>query len=152
MNILVTGGAGYIGSHTTVELLKEDHKGIAVDNLSNSKEEALKRVKDICGRPVTFYKTNLLNKKALHDIFDRHEIDAVIHFAGYKAVGESVAHPLTYYHNNVTGTLCLCEVMQEHGVFDLVFSSSATVYGDPHAVPIQEHFPLQRSEARRVGD
>lgn len=143
MNILVTGGAGYIGSHTVTELLNEDHEAVVIDNLSNSKKEALKRVEDICGRSVTFYKTDLLDKKALDDIFARHEIDAVIHFAGYKAVGESVSKPLSYYHNNITGTLYLCEVMQKYKVSNLVFSSSATVYGDPHTVPIREDFPLQ---------
>ncbi|WP_372637074.1 UDP-glucose 4-epimerase GalE [Fodinibius sp.] len=143
MNILVTGGAGYIGSHTVVELLNDKHEVVVVDNLSNSKEEALTRVEEITGRSLTFYKTNLLDKEALGDIFARHEVDAVIHFAGYKAVGESVSKPLSYYHNNVTGTLYLCEVMQKHGVSNLVFSSSATVYGDPHTVPIREDFPLQ---------
>lgn len=143
MNILVTGGAGYIGSHTVVELLNDGHEVVVVDNLSNSKEEALRRVEEISGRSLTFYKTDLLDKDALDDIFARHEVDAVIHFAGYKAVGESVSKPLSYYHNNVTGTIYLCEAMQEHGVSNLVFSSSATVYGDPHKVPIREDFPLQ---------
>lgn len=142
MNILVTGGAGYIGSHTTLELLNENHQVIVVDNLSNSKKEALDRVEDITGRSVTFYETDLLDKAALDKIFDHHSIDSVIHFAGYKAVGESVRKPLSYYHNNITGTLYLCEVMQQHGVWDIVFSSSATVYGDPHEVPIREDFPL----------
>lgn len=141
MNILVTGGAGYIGSHTVVELLEKSHDVIVVDNLSNSKKEALHRIEDIAGKSLTFYKTDLVDKQELDHIFERHEIDAVIHFAGYKAVGESVRKPLSYYHNNITGTLHLCEIMQKHGVSKLVFSSSATVYGDPDTVPITEDFP-----------
>ncbi len=143
MEVLVTGGAGYIGSHTVLELLKEGHNVIVVDNLNNSKEEALERVEEITGRSVTFYKTDLLEKAELDDIFNQHQIDSVIHFAGYKAVGESVEKPLSYYHNNITGTLMLCEVMQKYGVYDLVFSSSATVYGDPDKVPITEEAPLR---------
>lgn len=142
MNILVTGGAGYIGSHTTLELLSDGHKVIVADNLSNSKREALNRVEDITGESLTFYKTDLLDEQGLDHIFEHHNIDAVIHFAGYKAVGESVDKPLSYYHNNITGTLYLCEAMKNHGVKNLVFSSSATVYGDPHKVPIKEDFPL----------
>ncbi|MBO6586522.1 MAG: UDP-glucose 4-epimerase GalE [Gracilimonas sp.] len=142
MNVLVTGGAGYIGSHTVLELLNEGHQVIVVDNLSNSSEEALKRVKDITGKQLTFYKEDLLNKNALDKIFSDHEIDSVIHFAGYKAVGESVEKPLMYYDNNITSTLYLCELMNKHGVKNIVFSSSATVYGDPHEVPITEDFPL----------
>lgn len=142
MNILVTGGAGYIGSHTTLELLDEGHNVIVVDNLSNSKKEALDRVEDITGKSLTFYQTDLLDKAGLNEIFDEHDVDAVIHFAGFKAVGESVSKPLAYYHNNITGTLYLCELMKKHGVTDIVFSSSATVYGDPHKVPIKEDFPL----------
>jgi UDP-glucose 4-epimerase len=142
MKILVTGGAGYIGSHTVLELLNKGDEVIVVDNLSNSKEEALNRVEEITGKSVTFYPTDLLEREALDNIFDQHEIDAVIHFAGYKAVGESVSKPLSYYHNNITGTLYLCEAMKKHGVSNLVFSSSATVYGDPHEVPIKEDFPL----------
>lgn len=142
MNILVTGGAGYIGSHTVLELLNQGDEVIVIDNLSNSKEEALNRVEKITGNSVTFYQTDLLEREALDKIFEQHEIDSVIHFAGYKAVGESVSKPLSYYHNNITGTLYLCEAMKKHGVFNLVFSSSATVYGDPHEVPIKENFPL----------
>lgn len=142
MNILVTGGAGYIGSHTCLELLNEDYNVIVVDNLANSKEEALKRVEKLTGRELTFYRLDLLNKPKLFEVFEKHSIDAVIHFAGYKAVGESVEIPLSYYHNNITGTLNLCEVMKEHNVKNLVFSSSATVYGDPDTVPIEEDFPL----------
>ncbi len=142
MSILVTGGAGFIGSHTVVELLENNEDVIVVDNLSNSKKEALDRVQEITGKSLTFYKTDLLDKEGLDEIFSSHHIDSVIHFAGFKAVGESVAKPLSYYHNNITGTIYLCEVMARHNVTDIVFSSSATVYGDPETVPIQEDFPL----------
>lgn len=142
MNVLVTGGAGYIGSHTVLELLNENHNVIVVDNLSNSSEEALRRVEKITGKPPVFYEEDLLNKQAIDQIFEAHKIDSVIHFAGYKAVGESVEQPLKYYENNITSTLILCEMMKKHGVKDIVFSSSATVYGDPHEVPITEDFPL----------
>jgi len=142
MQILVTGGAGYIGSHTVLELLNAGHEVIVVDNLSNSKEEALTRVQALTGRALTFYRVDLLDREALTAVFARHAVDAVIHFAGLKAVGESVSMPLRYYHNNVTGTLVLCEVMQAAGVRNLVFSSSATVYGEPETVPITEDFPL----------
>jgi len=142
MSILVTGGAGFIGSHTVVELLNEDEDVIVVDNLSNSKQEALDRVEDITDKSLTFYKADLLDKQKLDEIFSNHDIESVIHFAGYKAVGESVEKPLSYYHNNITGTLYLCEVMANHGVHNIVFSSSATVYGDPDTVPIKEDFPL----------
>ena len=142
MSILVTGGAGFIGSHTVVELLENNEDVIVVDNLSNSKKEALNRVQEITGKSLTFYKTDLLDKEGLDEIFSSHQIDSVIHFAGFKAVGESVEKPLSYYHNNITGTIYLCEVMAKHNVTDIVFSSSATVYGDPETVPIQEDFPL----------
>lgn len=142
MRILVTGGAGYIGSHTCVELLDAGHEVTVVDNLMNSKEEALRRVKEIAGRPLTFHRADLLDRRAVREIFSSGQIDAVIHFAGLKAVGESVQVPLSYYHNNITGTLVLCEVMAEHAVRNIVFSSSATVYGDPSSVPIREDFPL----------
>lgn len=142
MNVLVTGGAGYIGSHTCVELLNAGHNIIVVDNLYNSKEEALKRVKELSGKSLTFYKVDLLDREALDNVFNSHSIDAVIHFAGLKAVGESVSIPLRYYHNNITGTLVLCEIMAKYNVKKIVFSSSATVYGDPHKVPITEDFPL----------
>ncbi|WP_138429975.1 UDP-glucose 4-epimerase GalE [Fodinibius saliphilus] len=141
MNILVTGGAGYIGSHTVVELLERGDDVVVVDNLSNSKKEALDRVEEITGKSLTFYQADLLDKQEIDTVFSKHDIDSVIHFAGYKAVGESVAKPLSYYHNNITGTLYLCEVMRKHNVYNLVFSSSATVYGDPHKVPITEDFP-----------
>lgn len=142
MNVLVTGGAGYIGSHTCVELLQAGHDVIVVDNLSNSKEESLRRVQALAGRVLTFHKVDLRDRPALDAVFAGTAVDAVIHFAGLKAVGESVAIPLQYYHNNITGTLMLCEVMTSRGVKNLVFSSSATVYGDPDSVPITEDFPL----------
>ncbi|HHX56129.1 MAG TPA: UDP-glucose 4-epimerase GalE [Clostridiales bacterium] len=142
MSILVTGGAGYIGSHTCVELLEAGYEVVVVDNLSNSSELCLSRVKKITGKSLTFYEADLLDRDALVDIFEKEKIDSVIHFAGLKAVGESVAKPLEYYHNNVTGTLVLCDVMRQFGVKSIVFSSSATVYGNPKTVPINEDFPL----------
>jgi UDP-glucose 4-epimerase len=142
MHILVTGGAGYIGSHTCLELLKAGHDVTVVDNLSNSKTASLERVQELAGKTLVFHKVDLLDKDALRNIFSNSSFEAVVHFAGLKAVGESVAMPLEYYHNNITGTLVLCQVMREHNVKALVFSSSATVYGDPHAVPITEDFPL----------
>jgi UDP-glucose 4-epimerase len=142
MKVLVTGGAGYIGSHTCVELLNAGHDVVVVDNLCNSSEESLRRVSRIAGREVVFEQADVRDEAALERIFASHGFDAVIHFAGLKAVGESVAQPLRYYQNNVQGTLTLCDVMARHGVFNLVFSSSATVYGDPHTVPITEDFPL----------
>lgn len=142
MKILVTGGAGYIGSHACVELLDAGYEVVVVDNLSNSKEESLNRVQEITGKNLKFYKGDLLDEHTLDTIFKEQSIDAVIHFAGLKAVGESVSIPLHYYHNNITGTLKLCEAMQKYGVKNLVFSSSATVYGDPSSVPITEDFPL----------
>ncbi|MCD6353429.1 MAG: UDP-glucose 4-epimerase GalE [Proteobacteria bacterium] len=142
MRILVTGGAGYIGSHTCVELLQAGHEVVVVDNLSNSKEESLKRVQELTGKKIRFHKIDLLDKESLNALFDNTSIDTVIHFAGLKAVGESVNIPLRYYHNNVTGTLVLCRVMEQHNVKNLIFSSSATVYGDPQSVPIKENFPL----------
>lgn len=142
MKILTTGGAGYIGSHTCVELLQAGYEVAVVDNLSNSKEESLRRVERITGRPLSFYRVDLLDKPALTAVFRNHSFDAVIHFAGLKAVGESTQIPLRYYHNNITGTLILCEVMKEFGVRRMVFSSSATVYGDPPKVPITEDFPV----------
>lgn len=142
MAILVTGGAGYIGSHTCVELLNASHDIIVIDNLSNSNHVSLDRIKEITGKDFTFYEVDLLDKERLDEVFHAHQIDAVIHFAGLKAVGESVEKPLLYYHNNITGTLFLCEVMHKHGVKNMVFSSSATVYGLPESVPISESFPL----------
>ena len=141
MAILVTGGAGYIGSHTSLELLKAGYDVIVVDNLSNSKEEALRRVEQLAGRRLVFHKVDLLDRAGLDRVMGSAPIEAVIHFAGLKAVGESVSVPLRYYENNVGGTLVLCDVMQRHGVKSLVFSSSCTVYGDPRTVPITEDFP-----------
>lgn len=142
MAVLVTGGAGYIGSHTCVELLNEGYDVIVIDNLSNSSEKSLKRVEEITGKKLTFYKADLLDREAVENIFRNEKIDSVIHFAGLKAVGESVSRPLEYYYNNITGTLVLCYIMRKYGVTDLVFSSSATVYGNPKTVPIKEDFPL----------
>lgn len=141
MSILVAGGAGYIGSHTCVELLEAGYDVVVVDNLYNANPEALKRVEKITGKTVTFYEADILDKEALNKVFDAHQIEAVIHFAGYKAVGESVQKPIEYYHNNMTGTLVLCDVMRAHGVKNIVFSSSATVYGDPAQIPITESCP-----------
>lgn len=142
MSILVTGGAGFIGSHTCAELLESGYEVVVVDNLSNASAESLRRVQEITGRSLTFYEADILDREAMERIFSLEEIEAVIHFAGLKAVGESVARPLEYYWNNITGTLVLCDVMRQHGVKNLVFSSSATVYGDPATVPIREDFPL----------
>ena len=142
MTILVTGGAGYIGSHTLVELLKQDQQIIVVDNLSNASEISLKRVEEITGRTPIFYQGDVLDKVFLDSVFSKHEIDSVIHFAGLKSVGESVQKPITYYQNNVQGTLTLLDAMKKAGVFKLVFSSSATVYGDPASLPIREDFPV----------
>lgn len=141
MAILVTGGAGYIGSHTCVELLNEGYEVVVVDNLCNSSEKSLERVEQITGKKVTFYQVDILDKEALTEVFEKERIDSVIHFAGLKAVGESVGKPLEYYHNNITGTLILCDVMREHGCKNIVFSSSATVYGDPAFIPITEECP-----------
>lgn len=142
MAILVTGGAGYIGSHTCVELLNIGKEIVIVDNFINSKPEALKRIEKISGKTFKFYEVDLLDKEALNKVFDENEIECVIHFAGLKAVGESVSQPLRYYHNNITSTLILCEVMAAHNVKKIVFSSSATVYGSPKTVPITEDFEL----------
>ena len=142
MKILVTGGAGYIGSHTCVELLNAGHEIVVVDNLSNSCEKSIEVVKKITGKDFPFYKCDILDREYLSRIFDEHDVEAVIHFAGLKAVGESVSKPLEYYHNNMTGTFVLLEVMKQHNVFNIVFSSSATVYGSPKTVPIKEDFPL----------
>ncbi|MCD6395961.1 MAG: UDP-glucose 4-epimerase GalE [Spirochaetaceae bacterium] len=142
MTILVTGGAGYIGSHTIIELHKANHEVIVIDDLSNSSKESLKRVEKISGKQVKFYNFSVLNKDKLKEIFKTNKIDTVIHFAAFKAVGESVAFPLKYYHNNISGTVTLLEVMSEFNVKNIVFSSSATVYGDPVSVPIDESFAL----------
>ena len=139
--ILVTGGAGYIGSHTCVRLLESGYEVVVLDNFSNSSQEAVRRVEDITRRKVTLIEGDINDAALLDQVFQAHAIDAVIHFAGLKAVGESVAQPLRYYHNNVSGTVVLCEAMQRAGVKNMVFSSSATVYGDPATVPIREDFP-----------
>lgn len=141
MNVLVTGGAGYIGSHTCLELLNAGYDVVVVDNLCNAKEESLVRVSKLAGKEIVFKKVDIRDRDALSEVFAEHSIDAVIHFAGLKAVGESTQIPLAYYDNNVTGTQCLLEVMDKFDVRHLVFSSSATVYGDPHEVPIRENFP-----------
>ena len=142
MSILVTGGAGYIGTHTIVELLENEYEVIVIDNLYNSSKEALTRVEEITGKQIKFYQNNILDSNALNRIFTENKIDAVIHFAGYKAVGESVKAPLKYYHNNIGGAVSLVEAMQHHGIKKIVFSSTATVYGEPEKMPITEDFPL----------
>lgn len=142
MAVLVTGGMGYIGSHTTVELLKEGYEVVIVDNLSNSKELVKDRIKAITGKEPKFYKYDVLNKEDMDKVFSENAIDSVIHFAGFKAVGESVAKPLDYYHNNLTSTFVLLELMRKYGVKNFVFSSSATVYGDAKIIPITEEAPL----------
>ncbi|WP_144614765.1 UDP-glucose 4-epimerase GalE [Bacillus cereus] len=142
MAILITGGAGYIGSHTCIELLNNNYKIIVVDNLSNSSIESLNRVKEITGKQFEFYKESVLNREKMNEIFLGNNIEAVIHFAGFKAVGESTAIPLTYYYNNIISTIILCDVMQKHNVKKFIFSSSATVYGIPKTSPITEEFPL----------
>lgn len=142
MNILVTGGAGYIGSHTALQLLRAGHDVTVLDNLSNSHEESLRRVQALAGRPLTFHRVDLLDREGLAAVFEAEPIDAVIHFAALKSVGESVAQPLRYYQNNITGTLNLLEAMTAHDVRRFVFSSSATVYGDPQEMPITEDFAL----------
>ena len=145
MRVLVTGGAGYIGSHTCVDLLEAGHEVIVVDSLINSREESIRRIEEITGKKLLFHKVDLLDQEPLEAVFQESRIDAVIHFAGLKAVGESVIMPLQYYKNNIIGSLVLFEVMMHHGVRNLVFSSSATVYGDPASLPITEDFPLQAS-------
>ena len=143
MSILVTGGAGYIGSHTCVELLNAGKKIVVVDNFSNSKPEVLDKIKEITGKDFKFYEVDLLDRENLEKVFKENpDIQSVVHFAGYKAVGESVVKPIEYYHNNVTGTLVLLDVMRKYNCKKIVFSSSATVYGNPKIVPIKEDFPL----------
>lgn len=142
MKILVTGGCGYIGSHTCVELLNGGYEVVVVDNFSNSKKDVVDKIKKITHKDFTFYEGDVCDKELMEKIFSLEKIDAVIHFAGYKAVGESVKKPLMYYRNNLDSTLTLCEVMSEHNVKKLVFSSSATVYGSPKSLPIKEDFPL----------
>ncbi|KAI9492161.1 UDP-glucose 4-epimerase [Zychaea mexicana] len=139
--VLVTGGAGYIGSHTVIELLNANQNVVIIDNLTNSSYEAVRRIEKLTEKKVTFYKVDILDKKAMLEVFKRHDIWAVIHFAGLKAVGESTRIPLDYYHNNITGTILLLEAMKESNVHNIVFSSSATVYGDPAIIPIPETLP-----------
>ena len=141
MAILVTGGAGYIGSHTVVELQTAGYDVVVLDNLSNSSKKSLERVEKITGKPVTFYEADILDRQALEEIFGKEQIECVIHFAGLKAVGESVAKPWEYYQNNVAGTLILVDVMRQHGVKNIIFSSSSTVYGMPDAIPVTEKSP-----------
>lgn len=143
MKILVTGGAGYIGSHTCVELLNNGYEVVVMDNLYNASEKAVERVQQITGKTLKFYNADMLDQPAMDQIFEAEKPDAVIHFAGYKAVGESVAKPIEYYHNNMTGTLLLCDTMRKHGCKNIIFSSSATVYGDPLQIPISEECPKQ---------
>ncbi len=142
MAILVTGGTGYIGSHTAIELLKRGEEIVVLDNLSNSKIEMCDSIKKLSGKDFKFYKVDLLDKENVEKVFEENKIDEVIHFAGLKAVGESCEKPIEYYHNNITGTLNLVDVMRNHNCKKIVFSSSATVYGDPATVPIKEDFPL----------
>lgn len=141
MNILLTGGAGFIASHTIIELDKKGHTVVVVDNLSNSNPEAIRRVSEIIGKEIPFYECDVRDREALTKVFEENTFDAVIHFAGLKAVGESVAKPLEYYHNNMTGTFILIDVMRQHNCKNIIFSSSATVYGEPAMIPITEECP-----------
>ncbi|MCR5427826.1 MAG: UDP-glucose 4-epimerase GalE [Lachnospiraceae bacterium] len=141
MSILVTGGAGYIGSHTVVELYNAGYEAVIVDNLSNSSRESLKRVEELTGKQIKFYEADIRDRQAMDRLFEENKIDSVIHFAGLKAVGESTVKPIEYYDNNIGGTLTLVQSMRDHGVKNIVFSSSATVYGDPAFVPITEECP-----------
>ncbi len=140
-NILITGGAGYIGSHIAVELLDKNYKVIVYDNLTNSSKISVKRVEEITGKNITFYEADILDEKRLSEVFEKEKIDVVIHCAALKSVGESVKKPLEYYHNNITGTLSLLKIMRKYSCKNIIFSSSATVYGDPESVPITEDFP-----------
>ena len=142
MNILITGATGFIGSHTCVALLNEGHNLIAFDNFSNSDEKVLDRIKEISGKDFKFYNADMTDPDAMDTIFSENHIDCVIHFAGFKAVGESTKIPLDYYHNNIYGTICILKAMKAHGVKKIIFSSSATVYGKPSSLPIKEDFPL----------
>lgn len=140
-NILITGGAGYIGSHIAVELLDKNYKVIVYDNLTNSSKISVKSVEEITGKNITFYEADILDEKKLSEVFEKEKIDVVIHCAALKSVGESVKKPLEYYHNNITGTLSLLKIMRKYSCKNIIFSSSATVYGDPESVPITEDFP-----------
>ena len=150
MAILVTGGAGYIGSHTVVELQNAGYDVVVLDNLSNASEKSLERVSKITGKPVKFYKADILDRDALNEIFDKEDIDSCIHFAGLKAVGESVAKPWEYYENNIAGTLTLVDVMRKHNVKNIIFSSSATVYGDPAIIPITDPYGWTKSMLEQI--
>ena len=141
MNILITGGAGYIGSHTVIELQKAGHDVVVVDNLSNASEKSLQRVTEITGKPVPFYQVDIRDREGLTKVMENHAFDCCIHYAGLKAVGESVEKPLEYYENNISGTLVLLDVMRKHGCKNIIFSSSATVYGNPAVIPITEECP-----------
>ncbi|MCE2572547.1 UDP-glucose 4-epimerase GalE [Motilimonas eburnea] len=147
MSILITGGAGYIGSHTLVELLNADYDVVVIDNLCNSNVESLNRVEAITGKNIPFHELDIRDQAGLDKLFSQYQFDSVIHFAGLKAVGESTQIPLTYYDNNISGTVTLCQVMAKHNVKNIVFSSSATVYGDPATVPITENFPTSATNA-----
>ena len=140
-NILITGGAGYIGSHIAVGLLDKNYKVIVYDNLTNSSKISVQRVEEITGKNITFYEADILDEKKLSEVFKKEKIDVVIHCAALKSVGESVKKPLEYYHNNITGTLSLLKIMRKYSCKNIIFSSSATVYGDPESVPITEDFP-----------
>ena len=144
MAVLVTGGSGFIGSHTVVELQEAGYEVVVIDNLSNSTEKSLKRVEQITGKSVKFYKLDIRDRKGLEELFEKESIDSCIHFAGLKAVGESVAKPWEYYENNISGTLVLLDVMRRHGVKNLIFSSSSTVYGDPDKVPVTEDCAVKK--------
>ncbi|MDE6531577.1 MAG: UDP-glucose 4-epimerase GalE [Lachnospiraceae bacterium] len=144
MAILVTGGSGFIGSHTVVELLEAGREVVVIDNLSNSSPVALKRVEEITGKHVVFYQADIRDREALEKVFAKEKIESCIHFAGLKAVGESVEKPWEYYDNNITGTLTLVDVMRNHNVKNIIFSSSSTVYGDPDSVPVTEESPLKK--------
>lgn len=151
MAILVTGGAGFIGSHTVVELQNAGYDVVVLDNLSNSSEKSLERVEKITGKPVKFYKVDILDREGLNEVLEKEDIDSCIHFAGLKAVGESVVKPWEYYENNIAGTLTLVDVMRKHNVKNIIFSSSATVYGDPAIIPITEECPKgQVRRAKRI--
>ena len=142
MRILVTGGTGFIGSHTCIELINAGYDVVIADNLYNSKALVVDRIEELAGKRPVFYEVDVTDKQAMNELFDKEKIDAVIHFAGYKAVGESTRKPIEYYHNNIESTLVLCDVMRNHGVKKIVFSSSATVYGDPAFIPITEECPM----------
>jgi UDP-glucose 4-epimerase len=144
MSVLVTGGSGFIGSHTVVELQEAGYDVVVIDNLSNSTEKSLQRVQEITGKPVKFYKVDIRDREGLEKVFAAEQIDSCIHFAGLKAVGESVQKPWEYYENNIGGTLVLLDVMKKHGVKNIIFSSSSTVYGDPDSVPVTEESPVKK--------